>query len=1190
MCGFAVRSTMNTGQMMRRQFSFFILIAVLSVGVASCVDEPAEQDSGGTTHLGLDESISCPAGEVGWRFPKTPLDPNSEEYARRAGESATVEITERFAVDVQSATCAGGASDEVNLLRNECAGSVTCRYSPSCSGAFAVTYTCGAGDTDDAGSQKTYTAQTSGGAVELACSQPAEEAVEVETRTACVPRQCHGRARRNLDMECVENPSAFEVAMAGGFRDIDGLSRPHIYAKYAAQSRRNYNVLTGEPLDANANKFLSPRVFGLFGDNVEIYPDMPYTVALPMLFWFGLVPDESSVTAWIDDHYKHKQTGAIERGFRCVAFKGDVDPSNGEPANGHRDNVVVSARFEGAFSKSCIDGGRVSEDNAAKKLGLSVTEFRQDYEHQSSQLHASYDMEGRTVWHKTDTLASAYGLESLAYHDPECSPNPQDFYYDADKGTYDLISYYAQREFATPVEIYFVRPEVDRQATIIPGEIKARSSLTIRTKSKFSTSLPVDLSWSVANLHQQNIYNPWAEGVDVGGAWETGKSLPDANYAPTNVRASVFVYPWGQTDDTSRLYGFKIGTIPLEGPNPEGTTQSANLPINENIKRYFTRSSSDAYVEYDSRLFQLFYCIESDQDPQRPGNAFKTRQGMEYYNCPNRDFCVRNYEQNYTITDYLPDTSDAQYYKTYNSLVLDTNDDANNAHSPFTEPGEAKRVMRGCRASPQPLRVNIDRFTTPLEPIASAGFAGATKTSESGNGKMSSANDNDTEINCTGQAKKNCKQVDNGGNRTDGDNGRSMFSLNSELDRNPGDKATAGMTGEMLGFQLVDPTDPVSDFVSYPADSSSASSTPLTITLTPNWDGIKAALDQSTTGSPVEWDTGRYGGQMGLGVGWGFKSRFQIGPVPVLVTFTFTVGASVVVEAQFQFAPTDEQKYPCIGTQSCVVKVSEPAGFREAAQTCTVQGGRLAELSSQAEATAVDANRGGEDVWLGAQLAYRHAKPACATNYVASECDSSSQTEYRWLSNSRAFAQGAARTPPGYNSTHVFNALETGLVTRYPHDSAVVYKANGSLESADVGVQKPYLCVFEPAADEDFLRWQLALKMGAAAGFNLTGCVPSDNPGFCLGAGFNVVAFSIGPVYENIYHWLYRAGEDSPFAKRGNTNISVPWALKLFEGAVTASVNFLWFSVKWTIIAFDGITAAEGKLYDADTPVFEDLE
>jgi hypothetical protein len=194
------------------------------------------------------------------------------------------------------------------------------------------------------------------------------------------------------------------------------------------------------------------------------------------------------------------------------------------------------------------------------------------------------------------------------------------------------------------------------------------------------------------------------------------------------------------------------------------------------------------------------------------------------------------------------------------------------------------------------------------------------------------------------------------------------------------------------------------------------------------------------------------------------------------------------------------------------------------------------------------------------------------------------------MSNSVAFASNVWGASPDYDSSSLFNATQSGLATSYPYDRGITYRANGSLGSADVDFQRPFLCTFESADRERFFRWQLALNMGAAAGFRLQGCVPTENPGFCLAASFNVVSFNIGPVYENIYHWLFRAGETAPYSRRGNTNISVPWALKLFEGAVTAAVNFLWFSINWNLVTYDGITAAEGKLYDSNTPVIESLE
>lgn len=1148
---------------MRHQLSILLLVVTLSLTLSACTDGSETEDFDGSAHFGLDESISCPEGEVGWRFPKTPLNPDTEEFVQQSGGSAVVEITDRFAIEIQTATCGGAETAELALIRNQCAGSLNCRYTPTCGQSFDITYTCGVRDTDSNGVQRTYTATTTGGVVEPGCTQPAREVIEVETRVECVPRECHGRARRDLNMRCVENPSATEVAMRGGFGSDVFDDSYWIFPRLSPQTPRNEQLLAQQEGEVRGE---------------HLYPGLPYSFALWLEFWYGLVPEESSVVVWMSDNYQHQSTGQLVEGFRCVAFKRDLRP---EVADRIGDDQKFTIIFTGAISEDCASGGRVSEDNAAKRLGISLGEFRQNYAYYNSKMRASYDMEGNTVWHKPTWFRYARDLEYLAYNEPECTPNPQDFFYDANTGTYDLIAYYGQREFVEPDLVEFVEPSMGRRAYILPGPIRARSALTIRTTSNLNASLPINLNWDTANLNQENPFNPWAEGVEIGAAWEAGKSLPGANFAPTNLRASVFIYPWGAQPREGELYSYKIGEIPLQSLGREGSVETVNLPISENVKRYFTRQSSAAYIEDDTRLFRLFYCIESDDHPQRPGYAFKTRQGLEYYDCPNRDFCAHELDQNYVIRENITDPNSTVLEYT---LELDTVRNANQASQPFGMP------MRGCRVSDVPLRVNIDRFTTPLEPIASAGATGSTSNRASGDEKMSGSNDNDKEVNCTGVAQDNCVEAVSGGNRTEGENGQSTYNLDSRLARRPGEQVSSSMTAEMLGFQLIDPMDPASSSVSYPADTETVASTPVAFSLAPDWDGIKASLQRASAGRAEEWDTGRYGGQMGLGVGWGYKWRWQIGPVPVLVSFTFTVGASVALEAEVQFRPSPDQAYPCIGTEPCYVKFSQPASFRDAARTCNLKGGRLAELSSQVEANALDQVRGQDEIWLGAQLAYRHPKPACATNYNSSECLPQSRTEYRWMSNSQAFATNQASGAPTFFSANIFNALQSGLGTRYPNDSAVVYRPTGNLGSLGVDNQRPFVCSFDPAASQRFLRWQLALNMGAAAGFNLTGCVPNDNPGFCLGAGFNIVALSIGPKYESIFHWLYRPGESEPFSRRGNTNVSVPWSLKLFEGQVVASVNFLWFSISWNLVSYDGITAAEGKLYDADTPVIESLQ
>ncbi|MBA2663665.1 MAG: hypothetical protein H0U74_15360 [Bradymonadaceae bacterium] len=1163
------------------------------IGLSSCVEGPesdAFQKPSGTSTLGLDETANCPEGEVGWRFATT-LDPNSTEYSRQAGESALVQVAQRFAVSVQSSTCAGDASEYDRVVR-ECEGDLSCRFASTCTGAFEVVYTCGASDRDDDDAQREYTATASSGVVVLACSQPAQAAIEQETRTACIPRECHGRARRDLNMNCVEDPTITDVAVYAwiGQPDVtyiptEGVSPDDLWNyRYMSKTALTPFVPPQGYLDINALTFA----------HTPLYPTMAYHLLLNMNFSWGIMPSRSTVVAWIDDEYRNTQTGATERGFRCLAFTKDLIP---EIAENVSEGLTHLVKYEGTFSKACVEGDRLSEDNAAKRLGLTVPAFRESYKYKSSTLRFSYDMEGRTALHKGVSMADG-DANILAYNTPECAPNPQDFYYNATTGTYDLIAYYSQREVRS-MPIVFVNEKTPRRAHIIPGPIRATQDLTIRTESRLNASLPIDLEWKALNFNDDNPFNPFAKGVDIGGAWDERSPWPDGNYAAENVRASIFVLPYGEYglpgSNLEWHYKFPIGEIKLQNPNPDGTTESVNLPITERIKRYFTTPFSGAYVEGDSRLFSLFYCIESDVNPTRPAHGFQPREGATGVFTYDREGNQRDVyaKQNFIVQNRAE--SGAAARKVAYSVELDNDYDAmknvffNRRYGQWGHPS-VPRTMRGCRQARTPLRVNVDRFSSPLEPIASAGFTGTTDNSQTGDAKMSGSNDNDTQIDCQGAARDNCVEAVNGGNRTDGQNGRSTFDLNSRLGRKPGDTASASMSGELLGFQLLDPADPATSSVSYPGDLDTLSSTPVTITLAPDWDSLKSQLQFATQGTRATWDKGRYAGQMGLGVGWGYKQVFGVPPKAILVTFSFTVGVSLALEAEFQFAPTSEQAYPCIGTKSCIVKIDEAKTFRGAAQDCNVRGGRLAELSSMAEALEVENAMGTDEIWLGAQLAYRHPVPSCATNFNASQCTPTSSTEFRWLSNSAAFASNVGTSAPTYHAAHLHRASSAGLQTRYPQSSAVIYKPDGTFRAAPVETLKPYLCVYEPAAKQRFLRWQLALKTGAAAGFNLTGCWPSDNPGFCLGAGFNVVALSIGPVYESLYHWLYRAGEDSPYTRRGNTNISVPWSLKLFEGNVGASFNFFWFSVSYNLLTYDGITADEGKLYDADTPVFESLQ
>jgi hypothetical protein len=252
-------------------------------------------------------------------------------------------------------------------------------------------------------------------------------------------------------------------------------------------------------------------------------------------------------------------------------------------------------------------------------------------------------------------------------------------------------------------------------------------------------------------------------------------------------------------------------------------------------------------------------------------------------------------------------------------------------------------------------------------------------------------------------------------------------------------------------------------------------------------------------------------------------------------------------------------------------------------------GGRLAELSSPTEALQVDLELSSGAMWIGAQLAYRHPDKQCATAYNAQKCQPDSKTEYRWLSNSKAFASNTGTDAPDYHSANFFTANANGLSTRYPDDAAIYYDSNKNFGVAKLDRPLPYMCVYEPAPKQDFLEWSVALNLGAAAGLNMQGCAPSSTVGGCLSGQFNIIGLTISPTLTNTFHWLYGAGADAPYGRYGATSFSVPWALKLFSGSISFSVELLFISLSTTVASYDGITVDEGSLYDWTIPTMEDF-
>lgn len=1149
----------------------------------------------------------CPDGQIPWQVAVKSIGAGEGTYLEKLADD-DVPVEHPWAIELQRATCGGTVisgndadGDGINDgdwsqdwldLRRECAGDKACTFSPNvCAQSFSIEYTCSTSDRDESDVQRVYTASGMSG-IGLACAQPARQKVEVASETAykCIYEDCHGRTYRDpVTLECVADATKDEVGLINfgweQYNDLQILEKGSIRPLQDVQTQANQKYL-------DTFTSIPTRIYS--GALYEFPVYLSIDARLPK-------PVRSTMSVWIADTFTIYQANGLQRTskpyYRCLAFDQDIKASDFmlDSRTEVGQNVYMT-KVQRVFSEECVKG------EASIAAALKDLSEGERLAYKASSFMMTYDIAGRTALHENLTLsASDEANKQQIDTNPLCTPDPVDFYYDASKKMYDMAGYYKQRP-SMPYERTFQfektgaykLKEIARLAEIAPLSIKSRKDeIVLSAQSPVPQALPVEVTWSSRNFYREHLFQPFhdigAEGFSKG--FETGK--PEDGLEIPRLRAEIYLMKSNsgvRGNWTDALY---LGDIPLsgdgvteEGNAPQGKTDSRNVLIPRSVVRAFMNSSGANYIgpEDGPQRYDIGYCINSD--------VKLGAQGWDGFS---------DHPEAYTsvLDQRSPDWKYVRFIggsrpRIWNNYVMEENalTDAVRLNTTQRTYGY---LRQNCTWQPTPVLIDVDYFETPQLPISPDAFGGSQSDTGSGDNTMSSNNNNDSEVTCDDAAKVDCDDVFVSGTRSDGADRRSYFNITSESDRTEGSEVSGGARGEMLSFQVLDPDDPSEGTLEKPNEDSAnwpgkdeRVSTPVTITIEPDWDGLKAKLQYAASGTNIEWETGRYAGTMGLGVGWGIKNIWNIGPVPVMVIFTITVGASVGVEISFQFAPTKDQEYPCLNSSGpCLQLVEEAMSFEDAMEYCNVKGGRLAEASTEAEATALaDTLPEDESVWIGAQLGYLHPDQQCKTNYDATLC-ANNRTQYRWVTSNLAFEA----TRQGDIDADIYTLDTTALETRYPYDAAIYYDPGVSkLKTDSVEVPRQFVCYYDAAAKETFLEWGLKIGFGIAAGFGLQGCVPSDNPGFCLGASLNVVALSIGPTLTNTYHWLFKQSSDSsPFRRNGNTKFEVPFTITLFEGAFEAVVSFLISSVKWTIASFDGIKLFEQTLYEFNLPVSEDL-
>ena len=374
------------------------------------------------------------------------------------------------------------------------------------------------------------------------------------------------------------------------------------------------------------------------------------------------------------------------------------------------------------------------------------------------------------------------------------------------------------------------------------------------------------------------------DGPNHRGSWKD-PNQEKPSYAPHNIRAEFFLEPLdAQKLQLNEMFDYPLGSVALTRPNTEGRTQTHTLSITPDKAKYFTDSSKLTYIaptngDFDTKTFRIWYCIEADSHHSKGQYALSSN--------PN------DLGQGYATSVNLSQSVDSDTNLTA-TLAVDSYKEAD-AHSTWYKThyyGHNISRFIGCRPANQLLTVKLDRFVSPLNPVASSGFSGTTSERESGDSTMNSTLDNDSEVECPDDpTKRSCNEVAKNGNRTDGEGSRSIFEINAEADKEFEGSIELSLWGEILGFTVVSMSDPITTKVAYPSAQTATAST-VRAKLAPNWEPVEKALNRAFGKGVMEWDTGRYAGAMGLGVGWGYKFMIHAGPIPVLVTFSITTGIS----------------------------------------------------------------------------------------------------------------------------------------------------------------------------------------------------------------------------------------------------------------------------------------------------------
>ena len=501
---------------------------------------------------------------------------------------------------------------------------------------------------------------------------------------------------------------------------------------------------------------------------------------------------------------------------------------------------------------------------------------------------------------------------------------------------------------------------------------------------------------------------------------------------------------------------------------------------------------------------------------------------------------------------------------------------------------------KGCVIKTKALTITRDTLYRPLPPQRTTGDVGMADTTKSGGEDASGSTDNGGEKICADTATgRRCDSTSSSGMGGKGFFGRNFYestSYSSKTDnKNGSGSASTKSEVEMMGFQVID-LDDAEQTQSWATDAEVPPSG-YTLTIAPNWDLLIEGLKKANPPGPPpkpRFDGKTVKGRMGLGIGVGFEATVHIGPIPGRLIASFGLGFSVALKLKIGFVP--QTPYPCTGNSNdkCFAASTDRKSQPEALKACAGQGARLAEIRGVRDRDGIMAAAGGsQHYWIGGQLAYQYADLNCADPTAGLDmeaCKRDSQTSYRWMGTDREIARsgGVAGAVDYMNHSQIPARPPGGLsfVSAVPTAAGLAYHGGFQrIVTIPQSAALPYVCEFDGVGKTKYTDMSLGLELAIGVGLSIGFYIPNEHFGFGIEGYVDFITVSLTPtvgyreftLYDNAGTWL---------GTRGATYTEGPWEVNLLSCGVNAVANFLLFSAKWSLLAYPGFTVAKGKLWD----------